>query len=100
MIKTGCPHIQAELQNILQVVQTLPTGAVAGSIAVLTWGRRAIKTHCPWCWIECRKIGIEPIKAAFGALPYTSYQMNDLNLLCAPKDRLETCGLAIQAPQV
>lgn len=31
---------------------------------------------------------------------YVFYPMDSLNRLCAPKDGLETCGLAIQALQV
>jgi FkbM family methyltransferase len=66
---------------------------------VLKGGEQTLRAHQPWCWIEYWKVGIEPIKAAFAGLRYRFFKMNELDLLCAPAERLAASKLAIAAPE-
>jgi FkbM family methyltransferase len=68
-------------------------------LEVLKGGDAAIRAHQPWCWIACRKVGMEPVKAAFAGLSYRFFRMNDSDLLCAPAGRLEESKLKISAPE-
>jgi FkbM family methyltransferase len=67
---------------------------------VLRGGAETIRAHLPWCWVECWKVGIEPIKAQFAGLPYRFFKISGLDLLCAPVARLAASNLAIAAPEV
>ena len=68
-------------------------------IDVLAGARATIRRDQPWCWIEFWKIGIDPIKQQFDGLPYQFYQMDSLNLLCAPRARKEAAAITIKAPE-
>jgi FkbM family methyltransferase len=66
-------------------------------IDVLKGSRSSIERHLPWCWIEYWKVDIEEIKAQFSGLEYQFFIMDELNLLCAPADRLAQSALNINA---
>jgi FkbM family methyltransferase len=67
-------------------------------IDVLTGARNSIRTYRPWCWIEYWMIEKELLKKEFDDLNYSLYIMDKLNLLCAPREKLEASNLKIQAP--
>lgn len=67
---------------------------------VLAGARSMIGRHRPWCWVEYWKVGAETIAAAFAGLGYECYRMDELNLLCAPSDRLAASGLAFEATRI
>lgn len=67
---------------------------------VLAGARRTISRHRPWCWVECWMVGAETIASAFAGLDYACYRLDDLNLLCAPADRLAGSGLVFEATRV
>lgn len=69
-------------------------------IDLLKGAANTIKIHRPWCWIEYWKLNIDDIKAQFSNLNYHFYMMDELNLLCAPVDKLEAAPLNINAKQV
>lgn len=69
-------------------------------IAVLEGARSTIQAYNPWCWVEYWQVGIDDIKAQFSGLDYRFYRMDNLNLLCAPSERLESAPLNINAAEV
>lgn len=69
-------------------------------IEVLEGAAASLRAHRPWCWVEYWKVGTGPIKDAFKGLPYRFYQVDQLNLLCAPTERLAAAKLSIDAPEV
>lgn len=69
-------------------------------IDVLQGAAQTIRAHLPWCWIEVWKVGIEPIKSALAGLPYQFFQMDELNVLCAPSGRRAASNVAISAPEI
>ena len=66
-------------------------------IEVLKGARSSIEQHRPWGWIEYWKVTIDDIKAQFAGLDYKFYIMDNLNMLCAPADRLARLDIAITA---
>jgi FkbM family methyltransferase len=68
-------------------------------IEVLQGAQRLIREHRPWCWVEYWKVSADRIKSQFANLSYTFHVMDNLNLLCAPAERLAASGLTIKAPQ-
>ncbi|HWE45781.1 MAG TPA: FkbM family methyltransferase [Caulobacteraceae bacterium] len=69
-------------------------------IEVLRGGANTIRTHRPWCWVEYWKVGAPQVKGAFNAEGYEFFVMDDLNLLCAPRERIAEVGINIDAPRV
>jgi len=69
-------------------------------IEVLQGAAASLRKHRPWCWVEYWKVGTGPIKDAFKGLPYKFFQVDPLNLLCAPTERLAEAKLNIHAPEV
>jgi FkbM family methyltransferase len=69
-------------------------------IEVLEGAAASLRAHRPWCWVEYWKVGIGPVKDSFKGLPYRFFQMDQLNLLCAPTERLAAGRLSIDAPEV
>ncbi len=69
-------------------------------IEVLTGAQQTLKKWQPWCWVEHWKLSIDDIKQGFADLDYEFYLMDKLNLLCAPKSRLETVDLVVNAKKV
>lgn len=67
---------------------------------VLAGAKGMIARHRPWCWIEYWMVGAETVAGAFAGLDYQCYVMDQLNLLCAPSDRLAASGLAFEATRV
>lgn len=63
---------------------------------VLQGGRDTIARFRPWCWIEDWSVGADNIKAAFEGLDYQFFKADELNLLCAPSDRLAASGLVFK----
>lgn len=68
--------------------------------AVLAGAGGALVEYRPWCWVEYWKSDIAALKSAFDGLDYVFYRMDDLNMLCAPRDRLEKSGITIQASEM
>lgn len=68
-------------------------------IDVLKGCRDSLEQHLPWCWIEYWKVDIEEIKAQFDGLDYEFYIMDQLNMLCAPAQKLANSTLNINAPK-
>jgi FkbM family methyltransferase len=56
---------------------------------ILRGARDSIAKYQPWCWVEYRQVGIEPIKANFPGQNYRFFPMDPLNMLCAPAEKLE-----------
>lgn len=69
-------------------------------VEVLEGAKKSINLHLPWCWIEVWKVGVENIKAQFRDLDYVFFMMDDLNMLCAPKKKLEQSSLKINAKEI
>ena len=67
---------------------------------VLAGARATIARHRPWCWVEYWMVGAETIAAAFAGLGYEFYLVDELNLLCAPADRLAASGLKFEGAKV
>lgn len=65
-------------------------------IPALRGAIRLIRQHQPWCWIEYWKVGIENIQAEFAGLDYEFFQVDSLNLLCAPRARWDKSALRIE----
>jgi FkbM family methyltransferase len=68
-------------------------------ISVLQGARGALQNHLPWCWVEYWKVDREEIKAQFAGLDYKFYLMDNLNMLCAPTERLAASKISIHAPE-
>lgn len=66
-------------------------------IDVLKGGQQSVNRYRPWCWVEYWKVDVEQIKAQFDGLDYQFYQMDKLNMLCAPTDKLAESSLTINA---
>jgi len=65
-------------------------------LEVLAGARETIARDRPWCWIEYWILGVDKIKDAFAAFPdYDFYVMDALNVLCAPREKLQASGLVI-----
>ena len=69
-------------------------------IEVLRGAAESIARFKPWCWIEYWQVGIEVIKKQFDGLGYEFFVMDELNLLCAPAERLKASGMRIEARRV
>jgi FkbM family methyltransferase len=67
---------------------------------VLAGARSTIARHRPWCWIEHWMVGAETIARAFAGLDYECFRMSELNMLCAPADRLAASGLRFEATKI
>ncbi len=100
-------------QNIQEVIEIVPLDDlrlprvdffkidVEGmELQVLAGAKQTIVQHHPWCWIEYWKVNMDDIKAQFAGLPYRFYVMDDLNLLCAPIERLEAAKMEIKTKEV
>lgn len=62
-------------------------------LAVLRGARKSIQKYRPWCWIEYWKTDKELLKNEFNGLGYSLLRMDELNILCAPHDRM-TSGIS------
>ena len=69
-------------------------------IDVLSGARKTIAAHLPWCWIENWKVGADPIKQQFAGLPYKFFQIDKLNMFCAPVEKLATAKVDVKAPEL
>ena len=69
-------------------------------IDVLKGACQTLKQNLPWCWVEYWKLSIDDIKAQFEGLEYQFYKMDELNMLCAPSDKLAESVLNINAKEV
>lgn len=69
-------------------------------IEVLKGARQSLEQFLPWCWIEYWKVDIEAIKAQFTGLDYQFYMMDQLNMLCAPRQKLADAPLNINAKEM
>lgn len=67
---------------------------------VLAGARGMIARHRPWCWVEYWMVGADTIARAFAGLGYEFYVVDQLNLLCAPADRLAASGLKFEGARV
>jgi FkbM family methyltransferase len=64
-------------------------------IDVLKGARETIRKWKPWCWVEYWKVDVNGIKDQFTDLDYEFFPMDQLNLLCAPRERLSASTLNI-----
>ena len=70
-------------------------------IEVLIGGRETIRKNRPWCWIEYWMVDKELLKKQFDGLNYAIYIMDQLNVLCAPIDKLTASNLTpINCPEL
>jgi FkbM family methyltransferase len=69
-------------------------------IEVLKGARGSIERHLPWGWVEYWKVNVDDIKAQFVGLEYKFYIMDNLNMLCAPADKLARLNIAVTAREV
>lgn len=66
-------------------------------VDVLKGAQKCLETWQPWCWVEHWKLSIDDIKQQFDGLDYEFYLMDQLNMLCAPKSRLQTVDIVVKA---
>jgi FkbM family methyltransferase len=69
-------------------------------VDVLRGAVETIGRYKPWCWIEYWKNDISQLRSFFDSSRYQFFIMDDLNMLCAPRDRLNLTGLQIQAREI
>jgi FkbM family methyltransferase len=69
-------------------------------IEVLKGARRTIAAHLPWGWIENWKVGVDLIKQQFTGLAYKFFQVDKLNMICAPDAKLAASKLNIPAAEL
>jgi FkbM family methyltransferase len=69
-------------------------------VPALQGARKTIEKHQPWCWIEYWMSGMENIMSCFQGLDYRFFQMDKLNMLCAPRSRMASAALNISANEV
>jgi FkbM family methyltransferase len=67
-------------------------------IEVLKGGVETIKKYRPWCWIEQWRVDKDTLISQFNNIDYTIYQMDFLNVIACPNEKLSTLGLTINAP--
>ncbi|MBT8595639.1 FkbM family methyltransferase [Polynucleobacter paneuropaeus] len=67
-------------------------------LEVLAGARQTIEKYRPWCWIEYWMVDKELLKQVFMDLDYELYTMDQLNVLCAPREKLEQSQLKIDKP--
>jgi FkbM family methyltransferase len=61
---------------------------------VIAGARQTILKHRPWCWVEYFVLGLDKVKEAFAPFPdYEFRVMDELNVLCAPREKLQASGL-------
>ena len=84
----------------LQRLDLLKIDVEGMELEVLSGGRNTIARNRPWCWIEYWKVGAEAIARTFDGLDYQCFVMDELNMICAPSDRLAGSGLAFDAPRI
>ncbi|RYH23154.1 MAG: FkbM family methyltransferase, partial [Alcaligenaceae bacterium] len=70
-------------------------------VDALQGARQLLKTHKPWCWIQCSKPAEQAVMAEFAGLDYDFYNMDGRNLLCVPvirwnRERLHIYGDALK----
>lgn len=69
-------------------------------IPALQGAAKTIKKHQPWCWVEYWKVGQDKIIQCFKSLDYKFYEIDKLNMLCAPVSRLKSSKLNINAKEI
>ena len=70
-------------------------------VELLRGAARTIAAHRPWCWVEFWKVGAEAIKTQFAPVAeYDFFLVDELNMLCAPCEKLAGSGLVMNAPRV
>ena len=67
-------------------------------LQVLRGAKDTIAKERPWCWIEYWMVDKNLLKHEFEGLNYSIYVMDQLNVLCAPVEKLIASGLQINAP--
>lgn len=65
---------------------------------VLSGGLKTIQQYRPWCWVEYWRCDKPALLSFFNALNYVLYQMDSLNVLCAPLEKVNTREVVINAP--
>ncbi len=69
-------------------------------VPALLGARKTIEKFEPWCWIEYWMTGQENIMKCFSGLKYRFFQMDKLNMLCAPESRLKGSDISTNAPEI
>jgi FkbM family methyltransferase len=67
---------------------------------VLSGAKNTLSQWEPWSWVEHWQLSVDDIKQCFVGLDYEFYLMDKLNLLCAPKSRLNDVEIVVKAKQV
>ncbi len=68
-------------------------------IDVLLGARKTIKRHRPWCWIEYWMSDQALLKSQFDDLNYEFYRMDEMNVLCAPLEKMLESRIKITVPK-
>ena len=68
-------------------------------IDVLKGAQNSIQRYKPWVWIEYWKVAQQDIRNQFAGLDYKYFVMDQLNMLCAPTERLNASQIKITASE-
>jgi FkbM family methyltransferase len=69
-------------------------------VAALKGAINSIRNYRPWLWVECWLSGEDAIKATLSAIPdYIYVRVDQLNMLCAPREKLEASGIKLLRPK-
>lgn len=68
-------------------------------VAVIKGALKTITQYRPYCWVEYWKIGFESIIQLFED-DYAFFIMDHLNILCAPKEKIQSLNATITVKQV
>ncbi|NTW51966.1 MAG: FkbM family methyltransferase [Chlorobiaceae bacterium] len=95
-------HETVQLSTIdelgLQGLDLLKIDVEGMEIDVLRGAHESLRRFRPWCWIEYWMVEKELLKQQFEELDYEMFVMDQLNILCAPREKLVASGLTVNAP--
>lgn len=74
-------------------VEGMEMQVLAGASATLT-------KHRPWVWVEYWLAGRDALAAFFLQRDYRVWVMDELNLLCVPRERIPQTGFQVDAPEL
>jgi hypothetical protein len=67
---------------------------------VLAGAAATLERHRPWCWAEYWLAGREVMADFFLRRGYRVWAMDELNLLCAPLEKIPSSGFQVDAPEL
>jgi FkbM family methyltransferase len=68
-------------------------------VDVIKGAEAAIARHRPWLWVEHWIIGADRIKAAMPHPDYRFLIADGMNMICAPREKLEASGIRFDLPE-